>query len=187
MLIHGLQSNSGEACTCVVTEYHHHDDDGFAIEVELFTMDEITEHLKEMLQSYRHFHSHEDEMDSEDRKDFEEKADRAQDTFHSMFRNRMNDSRFLLDQTEAAALRKLTAMATESRPSSIGARSAGLTLKTCSALLMGYSSEKTAAGEPAIWPYIRKIKVFSNAYILSKGLILVDLPGKCFRSSSSPF
>lgn len=32
--------------------------------------------------------------------------------------------------------------------------------------------------EPVKWPYIRAIKVYLDSRILSKGLVLVDLPGK---------
>lgn len=42
---------------------------------------------------------------------------------------------------------------------------------------MQLTSEVTDAQEPAIWPYVQKIKVFLRAHILSKGLVLVDLPG----------
>ncbi|KAJ4328907.1 hypothetical protein N0V84_000695 [Fusarium piperis] len=82
-------SNSGEACTCVVTEFHYHSRDTLDIEVNLFTMDELQEQLTGMLQSYRHYHLHSSEMEDAERRDNEESANLARDTFRAMFRGRV--------------------------------------------------------------------------------------------------
>ncbi|KAM3542055.1 hypothetical protein ARSEF1564_005011 [Beauveria bassiana] len=58
----------------------------------------------------------------------------------------------------------------------------GLTKQACSEKLRELtsapaSSTGESATRAAAWPYIENIKVFLNAQILKKGLILVDLPG----------
>ncbi|KAM5344685.1 hypothetical protein ACJ41O_010547 [Fusarium nematophilum] len=110
-------SNSGEACTCVVTEYHYHNRDTYDIVVNLFTMDELRDQLARMVETYRHFHLHGDEMEDAERRDMEASANVARDTFRAMFRGHLDDEDFLIEQ------------------------------------------------------------VFLNAHILSRGLVLVDLPG----------
>ncbi|RSM10793.1 hypothetical protein CEP52_003372 [Fusarium oligoseptatum] len=149
-------SNSGEACTCVVTEFHYHNRDTLDIEVNLFTMDELREQLTGMLQSYRHYHLHSDEMEDAERRDTEDSANLARDTFRAMFRGRLDDEAFLIDLPE---------------------QDSGLSQDACSKALMELASEPPSRNQPAQWPYIRSTKVFLNAHILSRGLILVDLPG----------
>ncbi|KAH7161710.1 hypothetical protein EDB81DRAFT_683686 [Dactylonectria macrodidyma] len=170
-------SNSGEACTCVVTEYHYHEKNGFDIDVQLFSQEEIEDQLLKLLQSYRHFHLHEDEMEPGEREEMKAVADRARDTFHSMFRDRMSDEDFLVEREEKSVLRSLKSWAADARPSEIASRECGLSLESCSSKLMQLSSEPASKTMPAKWPFIRKIKIFLNAHILSKGLVLVDLPG----------
>ncbi|KAH7129906.1 hypothetical protein B0J13DRAFT_627047 [Dactylonectria estremocensis] len=170
-------SNSGEACTCVVTEYHYHEKNGFDIEIQLFSLKEIEDQLLNLLQSYRHFHLHKDEMDPGEREEMKAVAERARDTFRSLFRDRMSDENFLLKNEESSVLQSLNSWAADARPSEIASRECGLSLETCSSRLMQLSSEPASKANPAKWPFIRKIRIFLNAHILSKGLVLVDLPG----------
>lgn len=54
------------------------------------------------------------------------------------------------------------------------------TLTQCSARLRELSSETEESSSDQVqirWPFIRKLRVFSNAYVLSKGLVIADLPG----------
>jgi hypothetical protein len=53
--------------------------------VEWFSIDEIDAQLTELLESYRHYHLHSTDMDQQEGKDFEERADIAQNTFRAMF------------------------------------------------------------------------------------------------------
>ncbi|KAJ4218572.1 hypothetical protein NW759_008465 [Fusarium solani] len=171
-------SNSGEACTCVVTEFHYHNRDTLDIEVNLFTMDELREQLTGMLQSYRHYHLHSDEMeDAAERRETEESANLARDTFRAMFRGRLTDEAFLINQPEQDVLETLFQWAARGRPSVFITKQSGLSQDACSKALMELASEPPSRNQPAQWPYIRSTKVFMNAHILSRGLILVDLPG----------
>ncbi|KAF4626102.1 hypothetical protein G7Y89_g12058 [Cudoniella acicularis] len=170
-------SNSGAACTCVVTEFHFHNSNDFAIDVEWFSLDDIAAQLTELLQSYRHYHLHSAEMERQEREDLEDRANVARDTFRAMFRGRLGNEQFLMQSPEAAVMQTLQSWAAEFGTSSAGGRETQRTIEDCSALLMRLTSEENSTQEPAKWPYIRKIKVFINAHILSKGLVLVDLPG----------
>lgn len=146
-----MQSNSGEACTCVVTEYHYHEQSTFDIEVELFSMEDISEQLSTMLTAYRQFHLHGDE-------EWEESANQARDTFLSMFRRWLNDEGFLLKGSAAEILQRLESWAADARPSEIRTRQSYDTLESCSTRLMELSSEPRLKSSPAKWPFIRKVK-----------------------------
>ncbi|KAL2694823.1 hypothetical protein Neosp_001410 [[Neocosmospora] mangrovei] len=162
-------SNSGEACTCVVTEFHYHNRDTLDIEVDLFTMEDLREQLTGMLQSYRHYHLHSDEMvDAAERREKEDSANLARDTFRAMFRGRLTDEAFLINRPEEDVLETLFQWAARGRPSAFVTRQSGLSQDACSKALMELASEPPSRNQPAQWPYIRST---------NRGLILVDLPG----------
>ncbi|KAF4962888.1 hypothetical protein FSARC_9044 [Fusarium sarcochroum] len=171
-------SNNGEACTCVVTEYHYHNRNTFDIQVNLFTIDELRSQLTRMLDAYRNFELHQNEaQDAAERHDMEASAKVARDTFHAMFRGRLNDEAFLVNDPYVEVVDRLTRWASEAKPSPLSTRYTGVSLQVCSDRLLELSSEPPSRNSPAKWPYIRSIKVLLNAHILSRGLILVDLPG----------
>lgn len=160
----------GAACTCVVTEYHFHAADNFIIHVEIFTEDELCEQLTELLNSYRAFKSG-DEPESK------EKANIAIDTFKSMFRGELQDEDWILNESEHVVLDYFKTWAKQGRRLCPPSRQVVQTLDECSSLLVPLSSEPNNPLQSSVWPYIRKIKVYLKAHILSKGLVLVDLPG----------
>ncbi|OHW99019.1 hypothetical protein CSPAE12_02220 [Colletotrichum incanum] len=170
-------SNSGAACTCVVTEYHYHAGRDFFVDVDLFSKEELMEQTTELLQSYRRFHLRADRMREEDGvEEAKEQADVAHDTFRAMFRGRLGHGHFLTRDSEKVVLSTMRSWLEQTYPQ-VGGRHARGGLQECSRLLMGLTSEAAEAGEPAVWPYIKKIRVFLDSHILSKGLVLVDLPG----------
>ncbi|OCT52141.1 hypothetical protein CLCR_07998 [Cladophialophora carrionii] len=137
-------SNIGRACTCVVTEYHYHENVNFALEVEYFTQEELRKQFTELLQSYRTHHLHDDtNMMADDRTDLQKKSRGLP----------VMDGTNMVPRTEFASA------------------------DIFSDHLMGLTSEPADASEPSKWPFIRKIRVYLDTYILSKGLVLVDLPG----------
>ncbi|KAK1447563.1 hypothetical protein CMEL01_09402 [Colletotrichum melonis] len=179
-------SNSGAACTCVVTEYHHKDGDAFTIDVELFSQDELMDQMKELLQSYRMFHLNAGELRRNDEAatvvDIEEQANVARDTFRSMFRGQLAREDFLINEEEATVLRTFRSwLRRVDLP--LEGRHEKPSRDSCAAFLMYLTSESVDTRTPAVWPFVRKIKVFLPSHILSKGLILVDLPG--LRDSNS--
>ncbi|UQC76138.1 uncharacterized protein CLUP02_17649 [Colletotrichum lupini] len=179
-------SNSGAACTCVVTEYHHKDGDAFTIDVELFSQDELMDQMKELLQSYRMFHLNAGELRRNDEAatvvDIEEQANVARDTFRSLFRGQLASEDFLINEEEATVLRTFHSwLRRVDLP--LEGRHEKPSRDSCAAFLMYLTSESVDTRTPAVWPFVRKIKVFLPSHILSKGLILVDLPG--LRDSNS--
>ncbi|KAI0183617.1 hypothetical protein EV127DRAFT_352330 [Xylaria flabelliformis] len=169
-------SNSGAACTCVVTEFHFHDDEEFAITVERFSEAELLPQLENLLRDYRHFHLNGDSLEAHELADFEKRAKLANDTFHALFRGNFIEGNTFIEDTEIQASSMLKSWVQGFDQSIIQSEYSGLNLIQCSALLMELTSD-TTSDTATIWPWVKKIKVLLNAHILSKGLILVDLPG----------
>lgn len=170
-------TNNGAACTCVVTEYHYHGADNFVVEVEKFSVEELHEQLAELLCCYRNFHTHGKSLDEEARKDLEARADIAVDLFRAMFRGSLEDEDWLLQESQDFILDQFQTWIENAAGLQSPSRQVVTTLEQCSTLLMQLTSEVPDAQVPATWPYVRKIKVSLKAHILSKGLVLVDLPG----------
>ncbi|KAH0845562.1 hypothetical protein FOPE_10998 [Fonsecaea pedrosoi] len=142
--------------------------------------------------SYRHFHlrTGEDAQD-EQSKDLKEKAEVAEHTFQAAFRDHLVDNVQLLKEgTEETVLQKLLIWTRNSglplgeRPGASPQREVFNEAGQCSDRLIELTSEPNSPNQPSTWPFIRKIKVYLNAYILSKGLVLVDLPGLRDRNSA---
>lgn len=163
-------TGKGAACTCVVTEYHFHAADHFTIDVDMFSEDELYEQFRELLGSYRAFKSG---VGGES----EQKADIALDTFECMFRGKLQDENWILDESENVVLDQFKAWSRQAKTPGPPSRQVVQTLEECSSLLVPLSSEPNDPLQFSVWPYIRKIKVYLRAHILSKGLVLVDLPG----------
>jgi hypothetical protein len=198
----------------VATEYRYHDRADFAVDVVLMGEDELRDELSDLVQVYRtnHFNSA-DMQTNEDRTQQEKKLKVAHDTLEAMFANRPW-SRMLRSQniSSSQVLETLLAWARDLNPASrIETHTVVNTLEECSDLLGKLTSTTTSTGEneargsAALWPYIKKIRcvlaflrderkckmkakhchsVCLNAFILSKGLVLVDLPGRSITSPS---
>ncbi|KAG9498470.1 hypothetical protein J7337_009275 [Fusarium musae] len=150
-------------------EYHYHNRDTLDIRVNLFSMEELQDQLGRLLQVYRTFELHQDEItDAAERQDMEANAKVAKDTFQAMFRGRLVDEAFLIRENYEDVLNRLTSWAADARPSPLMTLHTGLSTQACSNTLMELSSEPASRDSPATWPYIRSI---------NRGLILVDLPG----------
>ena len=125
-------------------------------------MDEITQQITELLQSYRHYHYHGGEMkESEEKKTWEEGAKKALDTFRAMFRGHLDVEHLLLSESENSVLKTLLSLAEKIRAKVTDGREVTSSLEDCSALLMRLTSEhleSTSVEAPPDWPYISKIK-----------------------------
>ncbi|KAK8079217.1 hypothetical protein PG994_003024 [Apiospora phragmitis] len=170
-------SNGGAACTCVATEYHFHDRGDFIVEVHRFTQDEVEDQLARLLQAYRNFHLNELSLQGEEREHYEKMAKVAQHTFEVMFHDHFRNGSRLTRMTEAEGLEMLHGWLNEVSPSFDDTSYTTLNIEDCSNLLARLTSEQVQDDGPAEWPFIKKINVYLKAQILSKGLILVDLPG----------
>lgn len=153
------QSNGGSACTCVVTEYRHHDRADFAVEVVLFTEADLTEQLHKMVKAYRHNFFYAAQMEPEDRKHSADQARLACDTLQAMFADRFTTA-FLQHNRTLTVVETLMNWAMDLRPAHYMHRNDVVqSLEDCSNLLMQLTSDRGAAqGGPAAWPYIKKIR-----------------------------
>lgn len=142
-----------------------------------------------MVQAYRCHHMQPLSKDQEEQKDIANRAEIASHTFRSMFRgpNRLRGGRFLRGESEDLIISTMLQWAEELGPSDVTGRTTHHSHEECIEFLGRLTSESTpgdaVAQTPSVWPYIKKIRVFLNAHILSKGLVLVDLPG--LRDSNS--
>lgn len=136
-------------------------------------MDEITQQITELLQSYRHYHYHGEEMkESEEKKNWEEGAKKALDTFRAMFRGHLDIEHLLVTDSENSVLKTLLSLAEEIRTKVTNGKEVTFSLKDCSALLMRLTSEHyepTSAEAPPDWPYISKIKSVNASALCNFG------------------
>ncbi|KAK3322792.1 hypothetical protein B0H66DRAFT_475296 [Apodospora peruviana] len=174
-------NSSGTACTCAVTEYHYHGRDDFAIEVDLFDRQELRSQLTEMVQAYRRHHMRPPSTDKEEQEDIARRAQVAGHTFQNMFRgpNRLRGGRFVRGESEDVIIETMLQWAEELRPSDLSGRTVQPSREACTEFLIRLTSDSASSDTqtPLAWPYIKKIRVFLDAHILNKGLVLVDLPG----------
>ncbi|KAF1845874.1 uncharacterized protein K460DRAFT_366720 [Cucurbitaria berberidis CBS 394.84] len=176
-------SSSGSACTCVVTEYHYHDQNTFLIHIDHFTIDELQRQFQELLRAYRDYDSPPDDKSVGHDKDLERRAHLAGTTFRASFGQRLNENPgLLLDFPFQQAINMMVKWASQALTTSNQDGSAHLPesfddVRGCSARLQSLTSENNGASQGCPWTFVRKVRVYIRAYILSKGLIIVDLPG----------
>ncbi|RYO81753.1 hypothetical protein DL764_009715 [Monosporascus ibericus] len=181
-------SSSGTACTCAVTEYLFHDRDDFIIHVDYFPLDELKKQFEELLRAYRDYQSpprnsrgrDEDDEDDNNRR-LQRKADLAGETLRASFRERLEQTPTVLSSMPFDhAVETMMEWASQLLPRQGGQESFS-TLEGCSSRLRELSSESDESlpngGSRTCWPFIQKLRVYLRAYILSKGLIIADLPG----------
>ncbi|KAF2462919.1 uncharacterized protein BDR25DRAFT_298822 [Lindgomyces ingoldianus] len=181
-------SSSGTACTCAVTEYLFHDRDDFIIHVDYFPLDELKKQFEELLRAYRDYQSlprnssggNEDDENDNDRR-LQNKADLARETFRASFRDRLEQMPTVLSSMPFEnAVGMMVEWASQLLPQQGGQESFS-TVEGCSARLRELTSESddslSNAESRTCWPFIQKLRVYLRAYILSKGLIIADLPG----------
>ncbi|OAQ67731.2 dynamin family domain-containing protein [Pochonia chlamydosporia 170] len=171
-------NSSGVACTCVITEYHYHDATTFEIRIDAFSGEELETQIKDLVHKYRSYHRHRSTLEGPERQVCEEEADVAQDTLMTMFRTKLSNLDWIKNEPDVERVNnQLVGWAT----SYLGSQDLETQVldspKTCSARLQHLTSDMSSGNAPALWPFIRGVKVYLNSPILSRGIILVDLPG----------
>ncbi|KAF2789491.1 hypothetical protein K505DRAFT_365563 [Melanomma pulvis-pyrius CBS 109.77] len=173
-------SNSGAACTCVVTEYHFHERDDFIIQVDYFTLEALRRQFKELLRAYREYQSlpNDSDITNEERADLKKRADLAKNTFSASFKERLvQNPGILLSLPFDQAVNIMIVWALQILPQQETTRESFGLIRQCSARLTQLTSETDSVAQTCVWPFIRKIRVYLKAHVLSKGLIIADLPG----------
>lgn len=183
-------SSSGTACTCAVTEYRFHDRDNYIIHVDYFPLNELKKQYEELLMAFRDYESLSKKLNAEqengnedenERKRLRETANLAIETFRASFREKLEETPTVLSSMPfPQAVKTMVEWASELLPRSMGQESFR-TVEECSSRLVTLTSDSDGTlpneGSRARWPFIQKLRVYLNAYILSKGLIIADLPG----------
>ncbi|PVH91907.1 hypothetical protein DM02DRAFT_544867, partial [Periconia macrospinosa] len=182
------ESNSGQACTCVVTEYKFHDREDFTIDVDYFTVEELKPSYEDLLTAYRdNVDSLADDRLPENRTEAQKKFDLALSTFRASFKERLEHTPTILttmpfdsaiDTMVEWARQTLRSCSISGSPS--GFQQSYQSVEECSARLSQLTSEVNIPGaghQICPWPFVKKLTVHLKSVILSKGLIIADLPG----------
>jgi hypothetical protein len=168
-----------------VTEFHFHDKENFIIHVDYFSSEALKTQFEELLKAYRDDQSLLGDMRTgdEDAKVYRDtltrKASLALATFKTSFGDWLGKESSLLSTVPFdRAIEKMIKRVSQLLPSQAGPEPFS-TIEACSIRLRELVSEPNIANadSPTYWPFIRKVRVYLKAHILSKGLIIADLPG----------
>ncbi|KAJ5726029.1 uncharacterized protein N7483_007386, partial [Penicillium malachiteum] len=186
-------SSDGAACTCVVTEFRHIDETHtgpFTIEAEFMSTGEMKELLEELLLSFREWFvpSARQEIESEAaRQECQRAAERAWETFRSLFKSQpgltigfLSDDQHGADETILHQLERWAYAGLTHRPGGAQAVDYSATASDvldCQDLLDILTADHQGNELPALWPFIKIIRVYLSSPVLRTGLVLADLPG----------
>lgn len=173
-----------------MTEYLYHDRNDFIIHVDYFSLDELKSQFEELLRAYRDYQllprisrgrNEDEDNDDGDRRTLERKASLARETFRASFQEKLEQVPTILTTMPfELAVGKMIEWASRILPPEEG-HEAFSTVEGCSTRLRQLTSESDdsfrTGGSRSCWPFIQKLRVYLKAYILSKGLVLADLPG----------
>ncbi|ERS98116.1 hypothetical protein HMPREF1624_04896 [Sporothrix schenckii ATCC 58251] len=183
-------SSGGRACTSVVTEYRYRAGSHFTIEVELFGENELVEQLAGIVRTYRNYHMR-GRTDTTTQDNARVDAKDALSMLWTLFGEKINEHmRLLLADDEDHVLAVLLSDLLDNRWALPAEPAVFDNAKDCSRRLMELTvdrrrnEDERPPKEPVKWPYIRAINVYLDSRILSKGLVLVDLPGLGDRNAA---
>ncbi len=150
---------------------------------------ELKKQFEELLRAFRDYqdlsigtrNGHREGTDETDVGRLRRTADLARDTFQASFRARLEETPEALSSMPfEQAVGKMVEWASELLPQKELQESFS-TVETCSARLRQLTSEMSGAVSHELpetcWPFIQQLRVYLKAHILSKGLIVADLPG----------
>lgn len=110
------------------------------------------------MDSYHHFHLHEDELDSGDEISAENAAKLAMDVFKVLFTGRLINREYLLGRSQERIVDKMMSkIETEGFLNAIEEATFNSSAE-CSNALLGLTSESSSFDRTIRWPLIRKIK-----------------------------
>lgn len=186
-----MQDTGSHQPPSVITEYRFrpaHHNEPFGVEIEYSTTDDVRELIEELLRSFRasHIPAFQDVHDSEERRDIRHRSEKAWHTLHSMFRNQPIFTReFILeysDDAEVPLIRLLQQWASEflhRRPGGARVRDWSATafnIDECTDKLAAFTADPIDEGTPALWPFVKVVRIYLRSSILHSGLVLADCP-----------
>jgi hypothetical protein len=159
------------------------------VHVDCFSMDELKQQYEELLRAHRDFKllpkgksSGEDsDTTDNDKQRLQKKSALATATFEASFGERLKEMPGILLSTPfEEAIAKMVDWASQVLPQQ-AAQNTFSTIEECGSWSRDLVSETDHASYNGnvrkSWPFIQKVRVYLKAYILSKGLIIADLPG----------
>ncbi|KAJ5100706.1 hypothetical protein N7456_006758 [Penicillium angulare] len=183
----------GSACTSLVTEFRSADDNhlqAYTIEVHFMASDDIRELLEELLRNFRAYYCDSlfREIESPDeREKCKTEAGKAWMALESLFSDQHELTHdFLSKEGSGAWEAAMTKLQTWANAAVAGRSGDGQSLVSkvptgslqgCKDYLDHLSAESHDNGDPALWPFIKLIRVYLKSPILRTGLVVTDLPG----------
>ncbi|KAI9042030.1 uncharacterized protein KD926_006154 [Aspergillus affinis] len=190
----GLARSNGDgaACTTVVTEFRSIDEEhpnSYTVEADFMDNTEIKELLEELLSAVRGYYTdaYREVSEPEEQENIRSAARRAWDTLQSLFPNQPELTLDFVSQEGQDAVEPIIARLEEwamagqdSRPGgrvnlqySVVANNA----EECMDQLDTIMADPRDSDRPALWPFVKLIRVYLRSPVLRTGLILADLPG----------
>jgi hypothetical protein len=172
-----MQSGNGNACTCVVTEYHYLSLEhgyNYRIDVEYMTSEEIQELLSELLHSFRAFDAEGMQVTQsiEELEEIRKRAMNAKETLIGLFRNHTEITPLFLSDPSPGAqesiLMNLNTLAKDlalQRPGSPDCLTWSTTAETVDDVvdaLIPFTRDPIDSGTPLLWPFVRIVRYEHN-------------------------
>ncbi|KAI2927158.1 hypothetical protein CBS147321_11250 [Aspergillus niger] len=185
-------SGDGAACTTVVTEFRSVNDtypENYTVVADFMDEDEICELLEELLSSVRKYYTEafREVRTSEEQENIKVAAKRAWDTLRSIFPHEQElDIDFLAQEGDEAVATIMTALlqwATSGLDNRPGGRDnlqytvVSSHADQCMKHLDRLMANDSDGDNPALWPFVKLIRVYLRSPVLRTGLVLADLPG----------
>ncbi|KAJ5209115.1 hypothetical protein N7449_003494 [Penicillium cf. viridicatum] len=186
-------SREGSACTCVVTEFRHTNQDHtgpFSIEAEFMNREERGNLLEHLLLDFRKYYVssiYRELKTIEEQRKCQDAAVKSWETLHSLFKTQPRLTiEFLSDESEGAHSEILALLEGWAYAGLIYRQGGSDALEysviagdveECKSILDHLAADNSEGGGPALWPFIKLIRVYLSSPILRTGLVLTDLPG----------
>ncbi|KAL4912376.1 hypothetical protein BDW62DRAFT_215060 [Aspergillus aurantiobrunneus] len=185
-------SGNGDACTTVVTEFRQVDQTHqypYTIEADFMNIDEMKELLQELLKSYRirHTRAFSEVSDQQEIERITLLSGRAFMTLKSLFPNEEELTEVFLSSEEPRAeeviltrLEEWALAGLDHRPGGrdvLHHRIEAQDIYDCRENIDTLTVASVEPGRPALWPFVKLIRVYLRSRILRTGLVVADLPG----------
>ncbi|KAF4771133.1 hypothetical protein HAV15_012667 [Penicillium sp. str.  len=186
-------SREGSACTCVVTEFRHTNQNHtgpFSIEAEFMNREERGNLLEHLLLDFRKYYVssiYRELQTIEEQRKCQDAAVKSWETLHSLFKTQPRLTiEFLSDESEGAHSEILALLEGWAYAGLINRQGGSDALEysviagdveECKSILDHLAADNPEGGGPALWPFIKLIRVYLSSPILRTGLVLTDLPG----------